>query len=57
MMTYGFGIGVKNVIQKGVDKDSYAELMTDIMKNVKAIDLLIDVQMELLKEKSNAFPF
>ena len=31
MMTYGFGIGVKNVIQKGVDKDSYAELMTDIM--------------------------
>ena len=36
MMTYGFGIGVKNVIQKGVDKDSYAELMTDIMKNVKA---------------------
>jgi len=43
MMTYGFGIGVKNVIDKGVDKDSYGELMTDIMKNVKASAGFIDI--------------
>jgi hypothetical protein len=43
MMTYGFGIGVKNVIQKGVDKDSYSELMTDIMKNVKASAGFVDI--------------
>ena len=34
---------VKNVIQKGVDKDSYADLMTDIMKNVKASAGFVDI--------------
>ena len=36
MLTYGLGKGLENVIINGVDKDSYAETIQDIMKNMSA---------------------
>lgn len=36
VLTYGLGKGLENVIVNGVDKDSYGNLLKDIMKTVQA---------------------
>jgi len=36
MLTYGLGKGLENQIINGVDKDSYAGTIQDIMKNMSA---------------------